>query len=699
MFAYSRFMQIARRVFYARLTLRLLLAMLTIAVATRPVQAQRSLGIDLSAWQGSLNQRVWNRLHTIDNQDFAFIRSSRGGTTGFYNQSDPNNNNGLNTLSQRYDDPYFVQNITRATHAGIYAGPYHFSRPDIVTNTGADEADHFIEMAGAWMRPGYMLPVHDLEAGDGFRTDNQLAQFSLDFSDRIYEVMGIRPAIYLNGNYAHNVIGGASNQLKNDVVNTYPVMWNARPENGANVQTENPSDYLSWTYGAWDDPPNPSEPWSFWQYSWTGNLSAYNGNLDLNVANGGIEFVKDRLVPALWTTAGDGQWSTLTNWNSGQTPISPVTGPGQVPPVGGTSLPDVRLPSIDDTVILEREDADITVTLSSGDHEIRKLVARESLDITGGSLTINYVPDADSTPYSAHFAAPVTVDGGSLSVHTTYVDPQQTFFLGGTLTANTIELMPHSTAPARIELVGDVTFNPLANAAAKIMTGAGVGSGGVLDLGGQQRTLDVANGAAGVDLNVDVAIVNGGLTKTGDGTLELSGANSYAGDTVLEAGALSLTDSFLADAANLHVSSGALLDLDFVGTDVIDSLFIDGVSQPAGTWGAVGSGADFTSPFFFGSGLLEVTTFDSPIPGDFNGDGFVDASDMQEWQADFGQNDGSDADGDGDSDGNDFLLWQANYGAGTPPVAASQAVPEPSTLTLLAVAAIAARCRRLTRRD
>ena len=74
---------------------------------------QRVLGLDVSAWQGNLSQTTWDNLHNVNNRDFVFIRSSRGGTTGFYNQSDPNNNNGLNTLSQRYDDPNFAQNITR----------------------------------------------------------------------------------------------------------------------------------------------------------------------------------------------------------------------------------------------------------------------------------------------------------------------------------------------------------------------------------------------------------------------------------------------------------------------------------------------------------------------------------------------------------------------------------------------------------
>ena len=144
--------------------------------------AQRVTGIDVSAWQGNLSQANWNTIQRPTNQQvggifgdgktFAFIRSSRGGTTGYYNQNDSDNSNGLNTLSQRYDDPYFVQNITRATNAGLFAGSYHFGRMDIIAstlnsngiaNTGADEADHFIQMAGAGCAPVTCFPCSILK--------------------------------------------------------------------------------------------------------------------------------------------------------------------------------------------------------------------------------------------------------------------------------------------------------------------------------------------------------------------------------------------------------------------------------------------------------------------------------------------------------------------------------------------------------
>ncbi|MBA3480742.1 MAG: autotransporter-associated beta strand repeat-containing protein [Pirellulales bacterium] len=701
-------------------------------------QVTRVLGLDVSAWQSDITTTEWATLKRPTNQqvggvfgdgrDFVFIRSSRGGTTGYYNQSNAGNDNppGQNTLSQRYDDPYFIQNITRASNAGLFAGSYHFSRPDIIAstlnangiaNTGADEANHFMQMAGPWMRPGYLLPVHDLEAGDGIRTDNEMAQFTLDFSNRVYEVMGIRPAIYTNGNYANYVIGGATATLRNEVVATHPTLWSARWPNQTNpdailVQTANPSDSISWTYGPWDDAPNPAQPWSFWQYASTMKLNGNNlkaSNTDVNVANGGMEFLKDKLVPALWMNDSSGDWSTLASWNSGQTPVAPVQGPGQVARVGALTLPTPRLPGAagsgvtsgqHDTVILERANANITVTHSAGTTNIRKLYAREALNITGGELTINYVPSSDSTPISAQFSAAVSLSGGaSLSVHTLQVDATRTFTVGGgNLTFNKINLMPAVT-PATILLSGDLNVTPLAGATATIANGVGAGTSGRLELGGATREFDVANGAAEVDLSISVPVTNGGLTKAGAGTLALSGANTYAGDTAVEAGSLRLTAANLANTADLYLTTGSLLDLTFAAgaPDVIDSLFFDGASQQAGVWGAVGSGAEFTSSLITGTGTLQVTTFiapPTPLAGDFDGNGTVEAADLTAWQNGYGMPNGAnagngDGDADGDVDGNDFLVWQQNLGmtqSTTASAANAAAAPEPTGVVLMLLA-------------
>jgi autotransporter-associated beta strand protein len=631
-------------------------ATVAISAVAAPLSAQqpRALGLDISAWQGNISQTTWNNIRNLENRQFVFLRSSRGGTTGYYNQNNADNDPPTNTLSQRYDDPYYIQNINRATTAGIYAGSYHFSRPDIIAttlnangipNNGADEANHFMQMAGPWMRPGYLLPVHDLEAGQAQRSPAELSAFAVDFSNRIYEVMGFRPIVYSSQSYA--------NYVDATVPPVYPNLWIARWPQGSgnpftgNLQTDNPppSPPTANVYGEWNpnhtiaNPYPDGHPWKFWQYGSGERLQSFNNgqsNLDGDVANGGIEFVKDHLVPALWMNDNDGEWTTLTNWNSGQTPVAPVQGPGQVPRVGAMILPAPRLPGApgsgvtsgqNDTVILDRPNANITVTISSGVHNVRKLYVREALNITGGSLMINYdnpkyefndpdnLYDPASGPLSAQFSNAVSLSGSaSMSVYRLQVDPNSTFTLGGgSLTFNQIDLMRHAGAPAQIAMTGNVNFLPYGNDTATIVS-QGVGNSGVFDLSGGARTFNVDNGAASIDMAVNVPIVNGGLTKAGLGTLSLGGANTYAGDTIVHAGQLNIGNSFLADAADVRLSADTTLNLGFSGNDVVRSLYLDGVSQPEGIWGPEGSGAQFTSPLLTGSGFLHVTTTPPPPP-------------------------------------------------------------------------------------
>src|SRR6266487_3128666 len=149
------------------------------ALAPAPAMAQRLKGVDISDWQGNLSQTTWNNVKSAG-RDFVFLRSDRGGTSGFYDETDSTNANRKNTLGQRYDDLYWEQNVARAVAAGLYVGPYHFGRADIwsnnlfnvgeIANTGADEARHMLQASGPWMKPGYILPVFYLEAGDTLST-------------------------------------------------------------------------------------------------------------------------------------------------------------------------------------------------------------------------------------------------------------------------------------------------------------------------------------------------------------------------------------------------------------------------------------------------------------------------------------------------------------------------------------------------
>jgi autotransporter-associated beta strand protein len=623
-------------------TIHFCLLLACLSASSANAQVTRLLGLDISAWQGNIAQATWNNIRTNENRHFIILRSSRGGTTGYYNQNDSDNSDGLNTLSQRYDDPYYVQNINRVPAAGMYVGSYHFSRPDIIAtttnsggipNSGTDEADHFIQMAGPWMRPGYLVPVHDLEAGDGIRTDNDMAQFSIDFSDRIYTVMGIRPAIYINGNYAEFILGGATSSLRNQLAQpstnpptpvspAAPQLWSARWPNQAapnsiDVQNGEPKDSYTPIYGPWDDY-GTTHPWTFWQYASTGRLPSFmsgTANLDFDVVRGGIEFLKDQLVPAVWMNDASGSWSTLINWNSGQTPIAPVQGPGQVARVGTLTMPTPRLPGAagsgttsgqHDTVILERPNTNITVTLSSGTHNIRKLYQRETLNITGGSLVVLFAPSSDSTTNGAQFSGPVTLSGSAVfSVHTLQVDAAQTFTLnGGTVMLNTINLMP-GTTPAKLSIGGSIGFSPLTNSASVIASGSGAGAQGFIDLTGGTRVFGISDGTAEVDLSVNVAITNGALTKAGFGTMSLNAANSYAGGTTVTTGRLLVnnTTNSGTGTGGVTVSGGYLGGTGTIsGAVTVNS---NGTIAP-GTASAIGKLTLGSAPVFSGTNFSRI---------------------------------------------------------------------------------------------
>lgn len=327
-----------------------------------PAQGQRAIGVDVSDWQGpNIN---WNTAAKPVAQggagiSFAFIRASRGGTTGTYDEVAK-----TGTLSQRYDDLYLTKNMTGTKAAGILAGTYHFARPDISTNTGADEATHFLQTAGIYMRPGYLRPVLDLEAGSS-RSRTALTDFALEFSDTIFNATGVRPLVYINSSYATDEVDAR--------INTHD-LWIARwvDTSVVNVQTvvDPPAAGGSYpnVYGVWNPtyPTMPAQrPWDFWQYKSTGPVAGIGNPVDQDIANGDLEFVKDFLVPAMWTPDASGEWTTASNWNG-------VT----------------KTPTALDRTIINRTAGNYTVTLSSGNQNVRSLQNGETLVINGGSLAI-----------------------------------------------------------------------------------------------------------------------------------------------------------------------------------------------------------------------------------------------------------------------------------------------------------------------
>lgn len=97
-----------------------------------------------------------------------------------------------------------------------------------------------------------------------------------------------------------------------------------------------------------------------------------------------------------------------------------------------------------------------------------------------------------------------------------------------------------------------------------------------------------------------------GLTKKGAGSVLLTGDNSSTGPTIVAQGVLVLGKPSLPDATAVQIAEGAVLQLDFEGTDRVGSLEVNGQRQPPGIYGAPKSGADNEIPALNGKGLLEA---------------------------------------------------------------------------------------------
>lgn len=100
---------------------------------------------------------------------------------------------------------------------------------------------------------------------------------------------------------------------------------------------------------------------------------------------------------------------------------------------------------------------------------------------------------------------------------------------------------------------------------------------------------------------------DGGLIKTGAGTLDLKAANTYNGDTDVEGGTLALTTASLNNFSTVTIATGAVLKLNFSTTDFVAGLVLGGVTKADGVYNAANSGG-----FITGTGSLQVDSTPSP---------------------------------------------------------------------------------------
>ncbi|MEM8865193.1 MAG: hypothetical protein AAGF31_06550 [Planctomycetota bacterium] len=196
--------------------------------------------------------------------------------------------------------------------------------------------------------------------------------------------------------------------------------------------------------------------------------------------------------------------------------------------------------------------------------------------------------------------------------------------------------------------------------------------------GGGAATVADVDFAPSVDMQFGVNIAGGGLaTVTGD-------------DAVVPGVTIGTTSS----SGALHIH-GILNVLSLIGGSPTSGVYtvalefhVDGLLPSDPVLLAIRSpGLDASTEVAAGSWLNDNYDALFTDPGDFNGDGMVDAVDYTVWRDGYST---------GDFDIGDYTLWKTNFGAtggagaiASAPLATVGFVPEPATATLLALLGLA----------
>ena len=281
----------------------------------------------------------------------------------------------------------------------------------------------------------------------------------------------------------------------------------------------------------------------------TASLQAAAGALNLLIDGNTIH----------WSgVAGDAAWNTTaTNWTE-------VSSGGSA--IGPTAF---RSGAGADTALFDDRATVTTVTLDTAISPVATIFNNSAKDYVlsgAGAVATGTLAKSGAGKLTLNLENAFTsarLEGGTLAVGNNAALGAGTLTVtGGTLAAR---LLPRTLANA-VSLQGDLALGAADEAADLTLSGA-------VNLAGGTRALAVASG---VTATLTGAISNGGLSKSGDGTLVVTGVNTYAGGTSLAAGILRLGNNAALGAGTLTVSGGRLTANNATERNLANALALEG---------------------------------------------------------------------------------------------------------------------------
>lgn len=191
------------------------------------------LGIDISHHQGNID------VASLD-VDFVIMKATEG---------------------WGYRDPKVDSYYSQARRAGKLTGLYHYARNASPANKPKEEAAYFVQQVREWV--GESILVLDWEDGSAVRD----VAWAKAWLDEVTRLTGVRPLIYTSASVVRSYDWSS-------VAQDYGLWLAGYPGNlGTSLRyVECPYDIPSyWTL-------------ALWQYTSSGRIPGYSGNLDLNVA-------------------------------------------------------------------------------------------------------------------------------------------------------------------------------------------------------------------------------------------------------------------------------------------------------------------------------------------------------------------------------------------------------------------------------